>query len=102
MIKLIMRWFREICKVPESKLRLRVQLHDPKRLEIVEKYWSDLTGIPPGQITAPLLRISKTSRKKRGNILPYGVVNIRLSDVTLFSRILGWINGLAALSSSPV
>jgi hypothetical protein len=88
--------------VPESKFRLRVQIHDPRRLEIIERYWSRLTGIPLRQFTAPTLRISKTSQKKRGNILPYGVLNIRFSDVTLFSKILGWIQGLGALSSSPV
>lgn len=102
MIKLIMRWFREICKVPESKFRLRTQIHDHKRLETIEMYWSRLTGIPLRQFTAPILRISKTSQKKRGNILPYGVLNIRVSDVKLFSKILGWIRGLGASSSSPV
>lgn len=102
MIRLIMRWFREVCKVPESKFRLRVQIHNPQRLQIVERYWSKLTDIPIKQFTAPTLRISKTSQGKRGNILPYGVLQVRFSDINIFSRILGWIQGLGALSSSPV
>lgn len=102
MIKLIMRWFREICRVPESKFRLSIMIHDPKRLKTVERYWSRLTGIPLKQFIAPSLRISKTSQKKRGNVLPYGVANVSFSDAELFSKILGWIQGLRAPSSSPV
>lgn len=94
MIKLIIRWFREMCEVPKSKFRLSVLIHNPKRLEIIERYWSRLTGIPLRQFNAPILRISKTSQRKRGNILPYGVLNIRFSDVKIFSKILGWIRGL--------
>ncbi|UCB56672.1 MAG: hypothetical protein JSV30_05555 [Candidatus Omnitrophota bacterium] len=102
MIKVIMRWFREICSVPESKFRLSVMTHDPKRIKIVERYWSKITRIPLGQFIAPSFRVSKTSQKKRGNVLPYGILIIRFSNVELFSKILGWIKGLGAPSSSPV
>ena len=46
MIVLMMRWFRNICGVPELKFRARLQLmilHNKKETEI---FWSQITGIP--------------------------------------------------------
>lgn len=102
MIKLIMRWFKLICKVPDNKFRIRIQCHGIEKADESEKYWSRITAIPLAQFTKPYIRISPTSKKKMGNLSPYGVCNIRISDVSLLTKIKGWIKGLAALSSSPV
>ena len=102
MIALVMRWFRVCCLVPEQKFRARVQLHDAGRLKDVERFWSCLTGIPASQFTKPLLKLSPSSQRKRGNVLPYGTLHLRIADVHLLTKIHGWIKGLsAAPSSSP-
>ena len=102
MIALMMRWFRICCAVPAQKFRARVQLHDAERMEDVERFWSDLTGIPTVQFTKPILKLSPTSQQKRGNSLPYGTLHIRIADVQLLTQIRGWIHGLStAPSSSP-
>ena len=102
MIALMMRWLRVCCEVPEHQLRGRVQIHDASRLQEVQQFWSSLTGIPTRQFTEPILKVSVTSRGKRGNCLPYGTMHIRIADVQLLTRIQGWIKGLGlAPSSSP-
>ena len=102
MIALMMRWLRICCRVPEQKLRARVQLHDAGRVQDVERFWSQITSIPVRQFTKPILKLSSSSQRKRGNILPYGTFHIRISDVRLLTKIRGWIEGLKmAPSSSP-
>lgn len=102
MIALMMRWFRECCTVPEQKFRARVHLHHPDQRHACEQFWSHLTGIPTRQFTKPIVKLSPTSQRKRGNTLPYGTLHLRIADVHLLMRIRGWVQGLGlAPSSSP-
>ena len=94
MIQLMIRWFREICVVPENKIKLRIQLHDQKQVEPSVAFWSQKTGIPCEQFTKPYIRTSPTSQKKAGNLLEHGVCQIRISDNKLLTKIKGWIQGL--------
>ena len=71
MIKLIMAWFRLICKVSDGKFRIRIQGHALEKIKESEKYWSQITNIPLVQFTKPYIRISPTSKKKMGNVIPY-------------------------------
>jgi transcriptional regulator with XRE-family HTH domain len=100
MVVLIMRWFRGICKVPEHKFRLKVQSYDKEKVAEHELFWSKLTGISLEQFIKPYIKQSKYSKLRRGNILPYGTLHVRIADVNLLSKILGWINGFRASSSS--
>ncbi len=102
MIALMMRWFRICCRVPESKFRARLQLHHLDRVADATAHWSDVTGLPSTQFTAPFVKISRSSQQKTGNCLPYGVLQIRIADARLLTKIQGWIAGLRlAPSSSP-
>lgn len=100
MSSLMMRWFRDICKVPECKFRLKVQAYGKDKIPQYEKFWSPLTGIPMSQFIKPYVKVSKYSKLRRGNILPYGTLHIRISNIDLQSKISGWIKALEALSSS--
>ena len=102
MIRLIMRWFREICHVPEEKFRASVQIHDDQNLEGIQNFWSQLTRIPRPCFRRPTVRVAGSSQRKQKSVLPYGTLHIEFYDMELFQRILGWIQGLghAAPSSS--
>ncbi|MFH1507544.1 MAG: hypothetical protein ABIG46_03820 [Candidatus Omnitrophota bacterium] len=100
MIALMMNWFRIICKVPNIKFRIRIQCYGKGRIKKSKEYWSRITGVPLIQFTKPYTRITPTSTKKMGNLCPYGICNIRISDIALLSKVKGWIKGLKALSSS--
>lgn len=94
MIRLMMKWFREICYVADSKFRIRIQLHNERALNNAIEFWSLSTNIPRSQFTKPYIRISPTSQKKSENCLHYGICHIRISDIKLLEKIKGWINGL--------
>jgi len=96
MIALMMRWFRDICRVNEEKFRLKLQIHDKKNIKKLQKFWSSVTEIPLSQFTKSTVKISKSSKLKRGNTLPYGTIQIRVSDIKLLTKIKGWIDGLGA------
>jgi hypothetical protein len=46
MIKLMMRWLREICGVEEKKFRIRIQLHDASEEENARIFWSNINSVP--------------------------------------------------------
>lgn len=93
MIKIMMKWFREICKVPEEKIRAHIYIHRVYKSENCEKFWSNITGIP-------VLRFGKTTYKPtlhkiKKNLDYKGVCRIEISNVNLFRRIIGWQQGLS-------
>lgn len=95
-IKIIMRFFREICKVEEG--RFRAYIHTFKHADIVktEKYWSKLTGIPQKQFFKTYTKASSASLHKR-NKLPFGTLDIYVCDTKLFLTIMGWIERIKEL-----
>lgn len=94
MIRLIMRWFREICNVSNGKFRIRIQIHNAGNIDKAIEFWSLNTGVSSKQFTKPYIKISPTSKGKSENLLPYGICHVRISNAKLLARIKGWINGL--------
>jgi len=88
MIKLIMRWFREICMVSEEKFRVCVHMHTLHCREDIEKYWSKITGIPISQFYKS--QIKPTSLGQRKNKLYDGTCAVSVSNKNLFRKIKGW------------
>ncbi|MFH0731589.1 MAG: hypothetical protein V2A72_01555 [Candidatus Omnitrophota bacterium] len=93
MIKVMMRFLREICQVPKEKIKGRVNIHPHLNIEKAEKYWMNIAKIPKSNFNKPVLSVSKASKQKRDS-LPLGTFNIIVCDVRLVSRIKGWIEGL--------
>ncbi len=93
LIKLMMKWFRTICKVRDDKFRIYLRLHADVDREKGENYWSKITGIPKCQFYKTSIKESG-SLGKRNNYLPYGVASITICDTELFYRIRGWIDGM--------
>lgn len=94
-IRLMMRWFREICGVRENEFACEVginQLHKD-RVRSVERYWSECTRVPA-------INFMKTSLKKVTNKKVYenkeshfGVLAIRIrKSANLEYKILGWLH----------
>lgn len=90
MIKFMMRWFREIGKVPEYKFRIAIHIHELHCKKDIEKYWSEITGIPLQQFVKT--QIKPTSLGHRRNILYNGTCSIIVHNRDLFRRIKGWKN----------
>ncbi|MBI5412915.1 hypothetical protein HZA42_01030, partial [Candidatus Peregrinibacteria bacterium] len=96
MVKLIMRFFREICEVPENLFRPQVQIHSNISSQEAETYWSQISNLNKSQFGKPLMQLSKSSQRKRPpRILPYGTFRIGIANVNVLHKIKGWIEGLA-------
>lgn len=88
MIKLILKWFREICKVPQKKFRITLHIHKLHCREDVEEYWSKLMNIPLFQFYKT--QIKPTSLRHRRNRLYNGTCAVTINNKDLFRRIKGW------------
>lgn len=94
-IRFMMKWFREFCKVPLSKFRGAIWLHEGLSERKAKKFWSTLTGIPEYQFHKTYIAENKkNSRKIRKNIHQFGVFAIRFTDAERQRRIMGWISAL--------
>lgn len=93
MIKLMMRFFREVCKTEEVKLRGCIHIHEHLDVAAAEKYWQDVTSIGKERFYKTYNKPNKSSKGTR-NSLPYGVCDIYVHDSGLFWKIKGWTNGI--------
>ena len=90
-----MKWFREICKVPEEKIRVHIYIHKVYRSENCEEFWSKITGIPVSRFGKTTYKPTPYRIKK--NLDYKGVCRIDTSNVNLFRRIMGWQQGLSEI-----
>ena len=94
-VALMMRFFREICRVLEERFRAQVILAPGVNSKQSVRFWASVTAIPPTQFTKVFNSLSQASKQKRPRRrLPYGTLQVRVADTQLFHRILGWIKGL--------
>lgn len=94
-IKFMMKWFREFCKVPEKKFRGQIWIHEDLNELKARKYWSRVTEIPLNQFQKSYIAKNKTeSQKIRKQLHKYGVFAIRISSAETQRKILGWIAGV--------
>lgn len=91
----MMEFFRKICKVPEEKIKAQVQIHRNIEADGSIRYWSRLIKLPVSHFLKPMYQVSKASKFRRGNTLPYGTLRIKINDVLLVNKIKGWIRGLS-------
>lgn len=100
-IKIMMRFFREVCHVSENKFRGNVHTFSHADIEKTEKYWSKVCGIPRSQFQKTYIKNSSASFQKR-QTLPYGTFTINVCDTRLFLTIMGWIEKIKELTTGDV
>lgn len=98
MILFMLKWFREICNVPDDRFSFQVKINEihKNRIKEIENYWSNFVGIPLAQFTKTIL-IKAKSKKIYPNPNDYfGTLRITVRKGTQLRRkINGWIEGLA-------
>ena len=100
-IKIMMQFFREKMKVPESKFRCHVHTFSHKKVLVAEKYWSGITGVPVRQFYKTYTKNSSASKGKKDS-LPFGTVALYVSNTEMFWTMMGWIEGLKPLDMCSV
>jgi transcriptional regulator with XRE-family HTH domain len=69
MILFFVTWLRAFYSIDESRLRLRLYLHDGLALDEAERFWSQLTGIPHSQFTKPYRADPDPSRRAAKHVM---------------------------------
>ncbi len=94
MIKIIMRFFREVCEVPDEKFRGYIHIHPHLDYQKAESYWSTVSGIPLHKLYKTY-RIPSKSSLGRKDSLPNGTFDVYVLDTLLFYKIVGWTRGVS-------
>lgn len=92
LVRFMVRWLKEVCKVPPERLRARLNIHSDQNNEKIKRYWSKVTGVPIGQFGKSYIKPEGTGHRK--NILHNGVIRIGISSEDLRHRIMTWIKAL--------
>lgn len=98
-IIIMMKWFREICNVPESKFRIALRIHNLHSRSNIKNYWSKITKVPKKQFYK--IYIKQSSLRQRKNILYNGTCAIVINSTDLFRKIMGWRLGLLEYFNIP-
>ena len=95
MVKVMMRFFRETCKIPDEKIKLRIHLYPNTNQKKATEFWSKITKLPKNNFLKAQVQISKASKRKRSrNTLPHGTLHIRAGNTKTTSTVRGWIRGI--------
>lgn len=89
MIKVFLRFLREICGIDENRLRCYLYCFSDQNIKNLITFWSKVTSIPKKQFTKPYVQVSsgKGTRKMK-----YGLIHIRYNDKKLLIEIENMID----------
>ena len=88
----MMKWFREICEVPETKFRIALHVHNLLISRKIKSHWSRLTDVSRKQFNK--IYVKNSTLRQRRNVLYNGTCGIVVNNKNLFRRIMGWKLGL--------
>ncbi len=99
MIKIFLKWLREILKIDENEIKPEIYIHKNSRNNISDaiKYWAEVADMPIEKFQYIYFKNNKinTKRKNIGNNY-YGLLRINIKKSTNINRrISGWISGIS-------
>jgi hypothetical protein len=99
MIQFFCSWLRRFFDIDESRMRVRVYLHEGLDLERAENFWSELTGVPRTQFRAPYR--AKADPTMRLTKHEYGCAYVRYSCAHTHRKIMGLVRALLTSGAIP-
>jgi len=98
MIKAMIRFLREVCKIPDEKIKARIHLYPGINQQKTTNYWKKITRLPKRNFHPPQIQVSRASKGKRPrNTLPYGTLHLRAGNTEITCKVKGWIEGIINL-----
>ena len=97
MVAFLCAWFRRFFEIDESRLRVRVYLHEGLDLDAAEHYWSDLTGIPRAQFGKAYRATPDPSIRRNKHEM--GCVYVGYSSTNVHRQIMGLVRALLSSQS---
>lgn len=101
-IKIMMKFFHDICHISPEAVNARIHLYEQNRYEETLDYWSKITGIDKNRFWQPQLAISKSSKKTKGlRKLEYGTLHLTICNAELNRKVHGWMKGVKLQFNVP-
>ncbi len=99
MIRFHCAWLRRFFEIDESRLRVRVYLHEGLDIEAAHRFWSEMTAVPLAQFRTPYRPpADPTIRRTRHE---YGCAYVRYCCSTTHRRIMGLQRALLSSAAIP-
>jgi Homeodomain-like domain len=99
MILFFCGWLRRFFEIDESRLRIRLYLHQGLDLAATISYWSALTGIPPSQFGKPYRAVPDPSIRHAKHV--HGCVTVSYSCSPTHRSIMGLVSALLSGTALP-
>jgi hypothetical protein len=99
MIALHCAWLRRFFDIDESRLRVRVYLHEGLDLDAAHAFWSDVTSVPLAQFRAPYRAAADPTR--RLNKHEHGCAYVVYSCSRTHRTIMGLVRALLSSGAIP-
>jgi hypothetical protein len=99
MVRFFCAWLRRFFAVDETRLRVRVYLHDGLDLTAAEAHWSQVTGIPLAQFGKAYRAVADPSIRHAKH--EFGCVYVSYTCATTHRRIMGLVRALLSSNAIP-
>ena len=99
MVRFFCAWLRRFFDIDESRLRVRVYLHQGLDLDAAQTHWSRVTAVPLAQFGAPYRAVPDPSIRR--NKHEFGCVYVDYSCTTTHRRIMGLVRALLSSGAIP-
>jgi transcriptional regulator with XRE-family HTH domain len=99
MLLFFVRWLRHFFAIDESRLRLRLYLHEGLDLEAANAFWSDLTGIPTSQFGKPYRAVADPTIRRSKHVM--GCPAVSYNCAPTHRRIMGMMTALLGSGAFP-
>jgi hypothetical protein len=99
MIRFFCAWIRHFFEIDESRLRLRLYLHEGLDLDAANAFWSDLTGIPIAHFGKPYRAVPDPSIRKAKHI--FGCPSVTYACSRTHRAVMGLVGALLSSDAIP-
>ena len=99
MIAFFCAWLRHFFRIDESRIRIRVYLHEGLDLAATTAYWSKVTGIPGSQFGKPYRAVPDPSMRTAKHV--HGCVYVGYSCSATHRAIMGLVQALLGGDAIP-
>jgi len=99
MVAFFCSWLRRFFAIDESRLRVRLYLHEGLDLVATTAHWSEVTGIPESQFRKPYRAVPDPSIRHAKHV--HGCVSVGYSCSTTHRSIMGLVGALLGDAAIP-
>lgn len=92
-IKIAMKFFREVCEISEEKFRGHIHTFPAADVKKTTVYWAKVSGIAPERFYKTYVKQSVSSKEIR-KTLPNGTFQVYVNDTDFFFTLMTWIEYL--------